>query len=857
MKEYYDSITLNTMQTTSPLPSSPAENTRSKRPNAEDIPLPARKKRLSFQNDQQQKMNVQLIEEELAAFALRQCCVRLCWAWLTVQMIMYCRAMFVLLPTYEARRQWLEAEYERMKKNETCYCYNIDVLGTERKVCCKEAWMLSYGISEGTHKKHRKSGVQARQRVNNKKKSQKVGSQAKTGATVFFIVWLIAFANKVGDKLPFGDSSVNKTEIRLPYPSKTMVYDIYKNFVENKDTTSTDKPLSLAAATRTWKHDEELRHIKLAKYKEGFSKCDVCCQYAIDSSLQMTAAEREALDIKFYSHICETRKERTQYYASKCKALLHPEDCLSLIMDAMDQRKTAIPFFLNPSKSIAGEYVLKTKLMGVKVHGIGHYLYFSTNQICHDSNFSVECLRRTILKLHDQHQGKLPRTLYIQSDNGPDMKSKQFIAFCAYLVEKGVFEKVKLSYLIVGHTHEDIDQYFSCISRYIKKTLKTILTVAEFVKALSSAFTTPGCIPKCIEEVSHCYDTSTLLNALDPYLARFNLNECTGDKVHYFVFRRNTSGKATAQYKLRRYSDALYPRKYNVGDNFVTELNDVGQVIDSKPAKDPFTKEKFWLTTVKFCGSDVLETFRLPANDCSILMFPHDEDIPTSFQLADFAGSVDESLGDQKNGINNILAKLEFAEKKPVIVQQWKDFWESRKDAVDLIDEPAPFLLPPPQTHSPKTSVQQLPIQIDDGVRKVDIVTYAQFTESRRKKAIRTVGSQIPEDQLDELQQGAFLVINLVPDNSPWYQHPFLIGQLINDVSAMDTTNADTDLQVQIYLPSDKNSLHKKFIKWQGDDGHYWVRSIKRGHVKGIVEFTKKGKKLTKPSLDLISSIHF
>lgn len=38
---------------------------------------------------------------------------------------------------------------------------------------------------------------------------------------------------------------------------------------------------------------------------------------------------------------------------------------------------------------------------------------------------------------------------------------RYLLGFMAYLVEKGVFRKIKVSFLMVGHTHEDIDQVFS------------------------------------------------------------------------------------------------------------------------------------------------------------------------------------------------------------------------------------------------------------------------------------------------------------------------------------------------------------------------------------------------------------
>ena len=166
--------------------------------------------------------------------------------------------------------------------------------------------------------------------------------------------------------------------------------------------------------------------------------------------------------------------------------------------------------------------------------------------------------------------------------------------------------------------------------------LKSVCSVKEYVEALMKTFTTPGCIPKDIEEVRYCYDTSTIVDSMDSYIARFNLHEKSGDKVHYFLFRKNSAGNTTMQYKLRRYSDALYPRQFQVGDEFVCDTHGVGTVMESVPSKDPFTKEKFWSYTVQFDSpspeSDSLpfsKVYRLQANDCAIPMFP---EIPKKLQ---------------------------------------------------------------------------------------------------------------------------------------------------------------------------------------------------------------------------------
>jgi hypothetical protein len=45
-------------------------------------------------------------------------------------------------------------------------------------------------------------------------------------------------------------------------------------------------------------------------------------------------------------------------------------------------------------------------------------------------------------------------------DNASDNKSETMMMFCQWLVENGVFKKIKICYLIVGHTHEDIGTFF-------------------------------------------------------------------------------------------------------------------------------------------------------------------------------------------------------------------------------------------------------------------------------------------------------------------------------------------------------------------------------------------------------------
>ena len=150
----------------------------------------------------------------------------------------------------------------------------------------------------------------------------------------------------------------------------------------------------------------------------------------------------------------------------------------------MDQSKTNLPHFgPNPSKSMNTIWRIKTHLTGVIVHGQRDaYGYFDLGQYPHDSNMTISILMN-VLNAYET----LPPTLYLQLDNcGRENKNRFVLAFLSMLVERGIFRKVKLGFLMVGHTHEDIDQMFSCYARHLQRN--KAITMDALVAGFEAAY---------------------------------------------------------------------------------------------------------------------------------------------------------------------------------------------------------------------------------------------------------------------------------------------------------------------------------------------------------------------------------
>jgi hypothetical protein len=71
------------------------------------------------------------------------------------------------------------------------------------------------------------------------------------------------------------------------------------------------------------------------------------------------------------------------------------------------------------------------------------------------------------------------------------------MAFLSLLTAQGVFKEIQVDFLLVGHTHEDIDAYFSHLSKSLKS--KNTFVLADLMKAFMQSQEL-AFMPKVIQE---------------------------------------------------------------------------------------------------------------------------------------------------------------------------------------------------------------------------------------------------------------------------------------------------------------------------------------------------------------------
>ena len=221
-----------------------------------------------------------------------------------------------------------------------------------------------------------------------------------------------------------------------------------------------------------------------------FAQCSTCAELKLKLSKSTSSADRDKVRKERSAHLVFQRRMREAYYKNRELASKEPHKYLSTICDGMDQAKVRVPRFGRASKGL--NHQMDLGLEGVLFHGPLKRMdfYMIPHTYKGGSNVTVHCLNESLKRMqaaYKDHGLQWPTTWCLQLDNTTKENKNQFVlAWLQMLVDTHVFDEILVSFLPVGHTHEDIDQRFSVISRALRT--ENILSVQHMREFLSTFF---------------------------------------------------------------------------------------------------------------------------------------------------------------------------------------------------------------------------------------------------------------------------------------------------------------------------------------------------------------------------------
>ena len=324
-------------------------------------------------------------------------------------------------------------------------------------------------------------------------------------------------------------------QIALPFASWKSVHDLY--MCEQRS--SGFPKVSATHFKRVRRKENRVRHLVLRRYLR-FAKCDECVDFRRQRNATRDPEKLIVIRKKEYAHKCLVREERGSYWRRRDKARRNPERYMSIIIDGADQSAFGVPHFREKDHTTQGAFTMGVKIMGAIVHGFGAFAFTHLDHVKSGANATMDVLVR-VLQIYKDERGQLPPKLYLQLDNTvKQCKNKFLMSFLAMLVEHGVFEECVVSFLPVGHTHEDIDQMFSRFAVALRK--------ADFHSRLGLAAILEGAYHMRTGEAARVFHMSRWTNFSEWLTPHIKAAEFIGiTKYRQFMIGRNGSGESVIQ----------------------------------------------------------------------------------------------------------------------------------------------------------------------------------------------------------------------------------------------------------------------------------------------------------------------
>ena len=306
---------------------------------------------------------------------------------------------------------------------------------------------------------------------------------------------------------------------------------------------NTVKTPSWSTFWRAW--SEKWSYVLKFRKKSQHKECNDC--HTFRESIQgkrKSPAEKMELACQWREHLRAQYHDRLIYWSLRWCSRSNM-NVLCVIIDSMDQCKTAWPQYPFHRKPAVLDNLIRPRviLSAVLCHGWCSNIFLMEESLHHGASSFCELLARSfdkVEKMAAETGRQFPQHLAVQCDNTTAQNKNSVVSvWLAHLVSEGKFLTATVNFLTVGHTHEDVDHYFSVILSTVLRPNRFELPedLAESLREKMRPFTLQKSEELFVEVVHHVRDFGEWLKPLGVTLSNCFVSRQGRLAAHSFVYK--------------------------------------------------------------------------------------------------------------------------------------------------------------------------------------------------------------------------------------------------------------------------------------------------------------------------------
>ena len=225
--------------------------------------------------------------------------------------------------------------------------------------------------------------------------------------------------------------------------------------------------------------------------KTQHGKCNQCLRHKLLlRKLKNKPLARQGQLLLFKQHLARQYRDRCEYWKHRSDSRHGMRDdgyiTITCIVDSIDHSKFQYPKALGLTAKEFGTFIKPTlQTTCVIAHGYGCYLYLSEGHVTHDSAWTCEVVATTLHSLASNFDINWRKVkLVLAGDNSSkELKNNTILRMLSALTASERVHSTCLATLESGHSHEDIDQYFSSLATEVAR-LTELATPTDYITAL-------------------------------------------------------------------------------------------------------------------------------------------------------------------------------------------------------------------------------------------------------------------------------------------------------------------------------------------------------------------------------------